>query len=69
MTLQEIRSIAKTHNIPTGKLSKVMLIKSIQLEEGILIALAVPLWAYVINWIAAGEMIAFGQHALSLKLS
>ena len=34
MTLQEIRSIAKAHNIPTGKLSKVMLIKSIQLEEG-----------------------------------
>jgi hypothetical protein len=34
MNMEEVRSIAKSHSIHTGKLSKGALIKSIQLEEG-----------------------------------
>jgi hypothetical protein len=34
MKLEEIRNIAKSHSIHTGKLSKLELIKSIQSEEG-----------------------------------
>jgi len=34
MKLDEIRSIAKTHSIKPGNLSKAELIKSIQSEEG-----------------------------------
>lgn len=34
MQLEEIRTIAKSHSIHLGKLSKIELIKSIQLEEG-----------------------------------
>ena len=34
MKLEEIRGIAKSHDIYPGKLSKIELIKSIQLEEG-----------------------------------
>jgi len=34
MKLEEIRAIAKSHNINPGKLSKAKLIKSIQTEEG-----------------------------------
>ena len=34
MRLEEIRGIAKSHSIHTGKLSKLELIKTIQLDEG-----------------------------------
>lgn len=34
MKLEEIRTIAKSHNINPGKLSKTGLIKTIQTEEG-----------------------------------
>ena len=34
MKLEEIRSIAKSHSINPGKLSKTELIKSIQTDEG-----------------------------------
>lgn len=34
MKLEEVRSIAKSHNIKPGKLSKTELIKSIQTAEG-----------------------------------
>lgn len=34
MKLEEIRSLAKSHNIHPGKLTKNTLIKSIQMEEG-----------------------------------
>jgi hypothetical protein len=34
MKIDDIRSIAKTHSITTGKLSKTELIKSIQINEG-----------------------------------
>ncbi len=34
MKLAEIRDIAKSHSIHPGKLSKIELVKSIQLDEG-----------------------------------
>lgn len=34
MRLEEIRSIAKSHSINPGKLSKIQLVKSIQSNEG-----------------------------------
>lgn len=34
MNLEEIRTIAKSHSIKTGRLSKISLIKTIQLGEG-----------------------------------
>ena len=34
MKLEEVRSIAKSHSINPGKLSKTELIKSIQVDEG-----------------------------------
>lgn len=34
MKLEEIRSIAKSHSIKPGKLSRTALIKSIQISEG-----------------------------------
>ncbi len=34
MNMQEIKSIAKNHGVKPGKLSKVALVKTIQLAEG-----------------------------------
>ncbi|TQV73213.1 SAP domain-containing protein [Aliikangiella marina] len=34
MNMQEIRAIAKTYGIKTGKLTKMKLVQAIQLEEG-----------------------------------
>lgn len=34
MKIDDIRSVAKSHSITTGKLSKTELIKSIQISEG-----------------------------------